>query len=126
VLQGTLALLILKTLTRGPMHGYGITLHIQRTREIGIRMAMGAQRSDILRLALSEGALLVVFGVTAGLVGSFVLTRFLQSMLFHVTPADPATFAAVAGLLAGVALLACFIPAQRATQVAPLVALRYE
>jgi putative ABC transport system permease protein len=107
---------------------YGVMAYTfsQRTREIGIRMALGAQRRDILRLALGEGALLVVFGVISGLIGSFVLTRFLQGMLFNVTPTDPITFAAIAALLAAVALLACFIPAQRATRVAPLVALRYE
>jgi putative ABC transport system permease protein len=105
---------------------YGVMAYTfsQRTREIGIRMALGAQRRDILRLALGEGALLVVFGVIAGLLGSLVLTRLLQSMLFNVTSTDPATFAAIAALLAAIALLACYIPAQRATQVAPIAALR--
>lgn len=77
-------------------------------------------------LALGEGALLVVFGVATGLMGSFALTRFLKSLLFNVTPTDPITFAAIAARLAAVALLACFIPAQRATQVAPIAALRSE
>ena len=107
---------------------YGVMAYTfsQRTNEIGIRMAMGAQRSDILKIAVNEGAMIVVFGVTAGLAGSFVLTRFLQAMLFDVKPTDPITFAAIPGILAAVALLACFIPARRATRVDPLVALRHE
>jgi putative ABC transport system permease protein len=107
---------------------YGVMAYTfsRRTNEIGIRMAMGAQRQDILRIALEEGALIVAFGVVSGLVGSLMLTRFLQSMLFDVKPTDPITFAAITALLAGVTLLACFIPARRATQVDPLVALRYE
>jgi putative ABC transport system permease protein len=107
---------------------YGVMAYTfsQRTREIGIRMTFGAQRGDILRLALGEGALLVVFGIATGLAGALVLTRFLQSMLFNVETTDPITFSAIALLLGGVALLACFVPALRATRVAPLVALRYE
>lgn len=107
---------------------YGVMAYTfsQRTNEIGIRMAMGAQRSDILKIAVNEGATIVVFGVTAGLAGSFVLTRFLQAMLFDVKPTDPITFVAIPGILAAVALLACFIPARRATRVDPLVALRHE
>jgi len=107
---------------------YGVMAYTfsQRTNEIGIRMAMGAQRGDILRIAVSEGVMIVVFGVTAGLAGSFVLTRFLQAMLFDVKPTDPITFAAISGLLATVSLAACFVPARRATRVDPLVALRHE
>ena len=107
---------------------YGVMAYTfsQRTNEIGIRMAMGAQRADILKIAVSEGAMVIVFGVAAGLAGSFVLTRFLQTMLFNVKPTDPITFAAISGLLATVALAACFVPARRATQVDPLVALRHE
>jgi putative ABC transport system permease protein len=107
---------------------YGVMAYTfsQRTNEIGIRMAMGAQRGDILKIAVSEGAVIVVFGVAAGLVGSFVLTRFLQTMLFDVKPTDPITFAAISALLAAVALAACFVPARRATRVDPLVALRHE
>jgi ABC-type antimicrobial peptide transport system permease subunit len=87
---------------------------------------MGAQRTDILKIAFAEGALLVAFGVLAGLVGSLALTRFLQSMLFDVKPTDPFTFTALAALLAAVALFACFIPARRATRVDPSIALRHE
>jgi ABC-type antimicrobial peptide transport system permease subunit len=96
----------------------------QRTHEIGVRVALGAQRSDILRMALGEGMLLVAIGLGVGLIGAAIVTRFLRSMLYSVTATDPLTFASIALLLAAVALLACFIPAQRATQVDPLVALR--
>ena len=107
---------------------YGVMAYTfsRRTNEIGIRMAMGAQRSDILKVALTEGTVTIAFGVAAGLVGSLVLTRFLQSMLFSVKPTDAATFATIASLLAGVTLLACLVPAHRATRVDPLIALRHE
>ncbi len=105
---------------------YGVMAYTfsQRTHEIGVRVALGAQRSDILRMALGEGMLLVAIGLGVGLIGAAIVTRFLRSMLFSVTATDPLTFASIALLLAAVALFACFIPAQRATQVDPLVALR--
>jgi predicted permease len=105
---------------------YGVMAYTfsQRTHEIGVRVALGAQRSDILRLALGEGMILVAVGLGAGLIGAAIVTRFLRSMLFSVTATDPITFGSIAALLAAVALLACFIPARRATQVDPLVALR--
>jgi ABC-type antimicrobial peptide transport system permease subunit len=105
---------------------YGVMAYTfsQRTHEIGVRVALGAQRSDILRMALGEGMLLVAIGLGVGLVGAAIVTRFLRSMLYSVTATDPLTFASIALLLAAVALFACFIPAQRATQVDPLVALR--
>jgi putative ABC transport system permease protein len=105
---------------------YGVMAYTfsQRTHEIGVRVALGAQRADILRMALGEGMLLVVIGLGIGLIGAAIVTRFLRSMLFSVTATDPLTFASIAFLLAAVALFACFIPAQRATQVDPLVALR--
>ena len=107
---------------------YGVTAYTfsQRTNEIGIRMAMGAQRSDILRIAVREGALVVATGVVSGLAGSAALTRFLQSMLFDVKPTDPITYAAIGALLTVVTLLACLVPAHRATRVDPLIALRHE
>jgi predicted permease len=98
----------------------------QRTHEVGIRVALGAQRLDILRMALGEGMRIVVIGLASGLVGAVIVTRVFRSMLFGIRPADPVTFASVAGILAGVALLACYLPAQRATRVDPLVALREE
>jgi predicted permease len=105
---------------------YGVMAYTfsQRTHEIGIRIALGAQRSHILRMALGEGVILVAVGLAAGLFGALLLTQFLRSMLYAVQPTDPITFIAIAALLTSVALLACFIPAQRATRVDPLVALR--
>ena len=107
---------------------YGVMAYTfsQRTHEIGIRMALGAQPRDILRMALTEGMSLVAVGLGVGLVGASILTRFLRTLLYAVTPNDPLTFTALAALLAAVAWLACFIPARRATQVDPLVALREE
>ncbi|MGA2430032.1 MAG: FtsX-like permease family protein, partial [Candidatus Acidiferrum sp.] len=107
---------------------YGVMAYTfsERTNEIGIRMAMGAQRRDILRIAVGEGAVVVAIGVVAGLAGSAMLTRFLQSMLFDVKAIDPITYAAIGGLLTAVTLLACLVPAHRATRVDPLVALRHE
>jgi putative ABC transport system permease protein len=89
-------------------------------------MALGARRSDILRIVLSEAGLIVVAGVGAGLMGSLVLTRFLQILLFDIKPTDPLTFGTLTILLAGVALLASFIPARKASRIDPLVALRHE
>jgi predicted permease len=107
---------------------YGVMAYTfsQRTNEIGIRMAMGARREDVLRLVLGEGVVLLVAGLGAGVSGALVLTRFLRTMLFEVKPADPATFAAIAILLTLVALAACVVPARRATNIEPLTALRHE
>ena len=107
---------------------YGVTAYWveQRTREIGVRMALGAVPGDVLRLVLAHGLGTVVAGVAFGLAGSFALTRAMQSLLFGVSPFDPITFLGVAFLLAAVALLASYIPARRATRIDPMVALRYE
>jgi putative ABC transport system permease protein len=98
----------------------------QRTHEIGIRMALGAQRSDVLRMVLGHGMALTMLGVGIGLALALAASRFLQKLLFEVQPTDPMTYAGVAALLAAVALVACYIPARRATKVDPMVALRYE
>jgi putative ABC transport system permease protein len=98
----------------------------RRTNEIGIRVALGAQGTDILKQVLAEGTRLAAVGLTLGLGASIVVTRFLATLLFGVKPTDPLTFAAVAAVLAAVTLTACYLPARRATRVDPLVALRYE
>ena len=98
----------------------------QRTQEIGIRLALGASTMDVLKLIIRNGMTLVVIAVAVGLAGAFALTRLMTSLLFGVTPTDSLTIVAVSAILIGVALLACFIPARRATKVDPLVALRYE
>jgi putative ABC transport system permease protein len=107
---------------------YGVMAYTvtQRTHEIGIRMAMGAQSEDVLRQVLTEGARLAAIGLALGLAGSLAAMRLIATLLFGVKPSDPLTFVAVAVILASVSLAACYIPARRATRVDPMIALRYE
>jgi putative ABC transport system permease protein len=107
---------------------YGLMSHSvsQRTSEIGIRMALGASRADVLALFVKEGLRLALTGVALGIAGAFVLARFLASLLYGVKPGDPLTFIAVSLILTAVALVACYIPAWRAANIDPMVALRYE
>jgi putative ABC transport system permease protein len=117
-----LALMLAAIGIYGLMH-YSVA---RRTHDIGVRMALGANHADVLRMILGESSQLAVIGIVAGLAGAAVVTRVLRNMLFGVQPGDPLTFAVVSILLAAIALLASFIPARRATKVDPVIALRYE
>jgi putative ABC transport system permease protein len=107
---------------------YGVMAYAvtQRTQEIGIRMALGAQRADVLRMVVGQGALLGGGGIVVGAAVAFGLTRLMASLLHEIRPGDPLTYGAVAALLVGVALLASYVPARRATRVDPVIALRAE
>ena len=107
---------------------YGVMSYsvAQRTHEIGIRMALGAQTSAVLKLAVGYGLKLVVAGIVIGLIASFALTRVMSTLLFGVTATDPTTFTLISLLLVAVAAIASYIPARRATRVNPIIALRYE
>jgi predicted lysophospholipase L1 biosynthesis ABC-type transport system permease subunit len=98
----------------------------QGTRDIGVRLALGAERGTILRMVVRRGMLLAAIGLAAGLAAAFAASRLLTRMLYGVKPGDPATYALVAGVLGGIALLACYLPARRATRVDPIIALRAE
>jgi len=119
---GVLALVLAVTGLYGVI-SYGVG---QRTREIGVRMALGANQSDVLKLVLRQGMLLTVVGVSLGVIASLAVTRVLSSLLYGIRPTDGATYISVSLILTGVALTACYLPARRASKVDPMVALRYE
>jgi len=117
------AALLLAALGIYGMVSYSVS---QRAHEMGIRMAVGAERWDVLRLVLGEGGKIALLGIGSGIAAALALTRLMSSLLFGVSAADPETFACVAALLALIAMAACYIPARRATRVDPMVALRHE
>jgi putative ABC transport system permease protein len=117
-----IALLLASIGVFGTMH-YAV---VRRTREVGVRIALGARKSDVIRMVFAQGMTLAAVGIVLGLAGSFLLMRTVESLLFGVTPTDPATFLMSALLLAVSALLACYLPARRAAQIEPAVALRSE
>lgn len=132
-------MLILKSVEQQPVHGFGISIQLrrisnevlqvdprQRTGEVGIRMALGAQTTDVLRLVLADGGRLIGLGVVTGVAGPLLLTRVLEKMLFSITAYDPLTFVVVVVLLVGIASVACLMPARRASKMSPMIALRSE
>jgi putative ABC transport system permease protein len=119
---GAIALFMAATGLYGVM-AYSVT---ERTREIGLRVALGAERGRVLRLVIGQGMLLTIVGLVLGLAGSVSLTRLLHAFLYETSPTDPVIFAGISLTLAGISLLACYIPAWRASKVAPIIALRHQ
>jgi ABC-type antimicrobial peptide transport system permease subunit len=122
-LMGTLAVLAFVLAAAG-IYGVLSFFTAQRTREVGVRMAMGATPRDILGMVMREGLSLVAAGAVAGLAGTLAATRLLSALLFGVSPTDPLTIAATTMALSGVALVACYVPARRATRIDPIQALK--
>jgi putative ABC transport system permease protein len=124
-LLGVFALLALLLASIGI---YGVLSYMvgQRSKEIGVRMALGAQKFDVLRMVLKDGARMTLTGIVLGVIGALALTRLMGTMLYGVRPTDPLTFVSVAALLGGIAMLACYVPARRAMKVDPMEALRHQ
>jgi putative ABC transport system permease protein len=125
ILLGSFAALALLLCAMG-IYGLISFITAQRTNEIGLRMALGARRPDILKMITAQGIRLALTGIIAGIVGAFFLTRYLETLLFEIRPLDPITYFAVAAILMTVAVLACLLPARRAARIDPMIALRWE
>jgi putative ABC transport system permease protein len=123
-----IGLLAAAAMTLAAIGLYGVISYMvtQRSQEIGIRVALGGQQRDILKLIMSHGLMLTSIGIVSGLIAAVFLTQLMSGILYGVSPDDPVTFAGIAVLLAIVAMLACYLPARRATRVDPMIALRYE
>jgi ABC-type antimicrobial peptide transport system permease subunit len=124
-LLGVFALLALLLASIGI---YGVLSYMvgQRSKEIGVRMALGAQKFDVMRMVLKDGARMTLAGILIGFVGALALTRLMGTMLYGVRPTDPLTFVSVAAVLGAIAMLACYLPARRAMKVDPMEALRHQ